>query len=70
MSPAVQICDLISLICLNIKEKEKRKKNHLNLSRTLINTSLYFMYTSNALPLHLQYTSMELCRIKRKSKNC
>lgn len=67
MSPAVQICDLISLICLNIKEKEKK---HLNLSRTLINTSLYFMYTSNALPLHLQYTSMELCRIKRKSKNC
>lgn len=67
MSPAVQICDLINLICLNIKEKEKK---HLNLSRTLINTSLYFMYTSNALPLHLQYTSMELCRIKRKSKNC
>lgn len=51
------------------KYKEKEKK-HLNLSRTLINTSLYFMYTSNALPLHLQYTSMELCRIKRKSKNC
>lgn len=25
MSPAVQICDLISLICLNIKKKKKEK---------------------------------------------
>lgn len=29
MSPAVQICDLISLICLNIKKKKKEKKNTL-----------------------------------------